>query len=468
MAIATDIARHIARSAYEALPAAAIHAAKRSIVDTMAVAWGARGAADPSPFCGAATRDDAASSSTNWLSAEKTSARTAAFVNSVAASALDFDSVHIGGAVHPDIVSVPVALALTEAAGLPGKAAIAAVALGSDLLCRFALSTRANSGWFYTSVYGSIVSAGMTAKLMGGSARQIESAFGLGFMRSAGTYQSVTERSSSKRALAALAVDAGILCGYLGMQGVSGPHDWVEGRFGLHQMYERGDLAAIGSGLGREYRNVETSIKPYPSCQANHAPIDALLALKRKTGISADQVAQIEVVVSPYMNRLVGASYAPGDNPQVAAQFSVQYSLACALLRGRLGIEEIGDHAATDPAIVELASRVRVTVDERNPNNYCPATVHVTLKNGNTLSETRDFLRGGTDRPLPDDELLGKLASCLEAGGYGADRRLAERLWNSIMALDNEPNVGIWMETLTRMLRLCNEQRHISSQGGNA
>ncbi|MGQ0751212.1 MAG: MmgE/PrpD family protein [Betaproteobacteria bacterium] len=462
MVIAADLARHIARNSYEALPAAAILAAKRSIVDTLAVAWGARGAADPRPFLDAATRDDAARTGTIWISGEKTSARTAAFINSVAASALDFDSVHIGGAVHPDVVSVPVALAVSEAAGVSGKVVIAAAALGSDLMCRFAMSTRANSGWFYTSVYGSIVSAGMTAKLLGGSAHQIESALGLGFLRSSGTYQSVTERSSSKRALAALAVDGGILCGYLGMQGISGPRDWVEGRFGLHQMYERGDPAAIVEGLGREYRNAETSIKPYPSCQANHAPIDAALALRRRTGITADHVAQIEVMISPYMNRLVGASYVPGDNPQVAAQFSVQYSLACALARGRLGIEDICEQSATDPELVELASRVRVAVDERNSNNYCPATVHVTLKNGKALSETSASLRGGVEHPLTDDELLGKLASCLEAGGYAAGEQLPERVWRSVMALDEECNVGIWMNRLGKTLVSSNEQRHTS------
>jgi 2-methylcitrate dehydratase PrpD len=468
LAIATDIARHFARASYDALPAAAIQAAKRSIMDTLAVAWGARGTADPGPISDAAARDDTAGTSTIWLSAQKTSARAAAFANSAAASALDFDSVHTGGAVHPDIVSVPVALALAERAGVSGKVAVAAVALGSDLMCRFALSTRANSGWFYTSVYGSIVSAGMTAKLLGGSAGQIQSAFGMGFLRSAGTYQSVTERSSSKRALAALAVDAGVLCGYLGMNGISGPHDWVEGRFGLRQMYERGDAAAIVDGLGHEYRNTETSIKPYPSCQANHAPIDAVLELMRKTRVTADQVARIEVVVSPYMNRLVGGCYVPGDNPQVAAQFSVQYSLACALLRGKLGIEEVCERAATDPEIVELASRVCVTVDERNPNNYFPATVRLTLRNGNALSETRGFLRGGVEFPLKDDELLDKLACCLKAGGYGGDRRLAERVWNSVMELDKQPDVGMWMEELTKLLVICDEQRDISLQGSNA
>ena len=121
--------------------------------------------------------------------------------------------------------------------------------------------------------------------------------------------------------------------------------------------------------------------------------------------------------------------------------------------------------SATDPAIVELASRVRVTVDEQNLKNYCPATVRLTLRNGNALSETREFLRGGTECPLKDDELADKLASCLEAGGYGRNRGLAERVWNSVMNLDKKPGVGMWMEELTNLFGLCKEP---SLQGSNA
>jgi hypothetical protein len=109
-----------------------------------------------------------------------------------------------------------------------------------------------------------------------------------------------------------------------------------------------------------------------------------------------------------------------------------------------------------------------VTVDEHNPNNYCPATVHLTLKNGAVLSETQGFVRGGAEHPLTDDELLGKLASCLEAGGYGEERLLAERVWDRVMALDGEPGVSSWMERINEMVMFSKEQRHISRQGSNA
>jgi 2-methylcitrate dehydratase PrpD len=450
--IGATLARHLSEISYDMLPPDAVFAAKRSIIDTMAVAWGARGTADVMPFTRASTREDAATTSTLWSSDNKTSAQTAAFINSVAASTLDFDGLHIRAAMHADIVSVPVAMAISEYAGVSGRAALAAVALGDDLLCRLALSTRANSGWFYTSVYGSIVSAGVTARLLGGSAKLVEGAMGLGFLRSSGTYQAVAERSVSKRALAALAVDAGISCGYLSMEGITGPRDWVEGRFGLHQMYEHGDPTQIVEQLGGQYRGTEISIKPYPSCQANHAPIDAMLALKRRTGITPEQILEVEVSISPYMNRLVGAPYSPGDNPQVAAQFSVQYSVACALAKGRLGIADILEPSATDQNLSALASRVRVTVDEHNVNNYCPATVRVTLRNGTTLSETIETLRGGVERPLTDDELLGKLACCLEAGGYGNDKSVAEDIWDRVMQLDKAPSVTTWMGQLKKLM----------------
>lgn len=95
-------------------------------------------------FARAALRDSGQHTSTLWITGEKASGRAAAFCNSVAASAVDFDSVHIGAAVHPDIVNVPISLAIGESTRRSDKDALTAITLASDLLCRLALSSRAN------------------------------------------------------------------------------------------------------------------------------------------------------------------------------------------------------------------------------------------------------------------------------------------------------------------------------------
>jgi 2-methylcitrate dehydratase PrpD len=453
MTIERILAQHVAEVTFEALPPESVAAAKRSLVDTIAVAWGAARTPGMKEVERAALGDTGGGPSTVWHTRTRTSVRSAVFVNSVAAAALDYDGIYPAAAIHADIVAVPVALALGESLSASGRDVLCAIAVGGDLMCRLARATRANSGWFYTSIYGAIASAAMTARLLKPRPEVVAHAMGLGYMNSSGTYQPVAERSLSKRALAAFAAESGVLCGQLAAEGYFGPLEWLSGRYGLHALYEAGDTAAITEDLGKVYENAQISVKPYPSCQCNHAAIDALLALRAEHGLHAGNVAGIEAVISPYMSRLVGAPYAPGATPQVAAQFSIQYSLARALLDGGLCIAGIGEAAACDPKAAELASRVRVTVDPENQANYCPATVRVTLQDGTVLAREAKALRGSVDAPLTNDELVAKVSDCLTAGGYsGADANV-ERIVEALTNVDNEPTLAGFMARVAGMLQ---------------
>jgi 2-methylcitrate dehydratase PrpD len=445
------LARHLSSASFDALPSAAIAAAKRSLVDTLAVAWGATNSPGMAEIQRAVLRDAAPGPGTVWTAGMSVPVRPAVFINSVAAAALDYDSVYPDAAVHTDIVVVPVALAMGESLSLPGRDVLCAIAVGSDLMCRLARATRANSGWFYTSVYGAIAAAAVTAKLRNAGEEAVGHAMGLGFMNAAGTYQPVIERSPSKRLLAAFAAESGLLSGQLAAEGYSGPREWLSGKFGVHALYESGDAACITRGLGEVYENTRLSVKPYPSCQCNHAAIDALLALRTRHRLRPEDVAEIEVVISPYMDRLVGGPYSPGEAPQVAAQFSVRYSLARTLLDGRLGIAEVQKEAALDPAAAEWAARVRVTVDPENQANYCPVTVRVTTRDGSVLSQTAAVVRGSAEAPLTSNEWKDKFSDCAGAAGNRITDQQAGAMIEAIMEIDREPTITGFVSRVARM-----------------
>jgi 2-methylcitrate dehydratase PrpD len=447
------LAQHVAATTFKGLSPAAIAAAKRSLIDTIVVALGARGAQGLSESMRASLTDEEHGSSTIWHTGKGTSARSAAFVNSIAAAALDFDSIYPFAAVHPDIVVVPVALALSESRSLSGQDLLCAIAVGGDLICRLAKGTTKNSGWFYTSVYGAITAAALTARLLNSSERSVANAMGLGFLNASGTYQPVIERSLSKRALAAFSVDAGVLCGRLAAEGFVGPSDWLTGKHGIDGQYETCDITKISNDIGRVFENAHISIKPYPSCQCNHAALDALLALRADHSLTKENIAEIQVFVSPYMNRLVGAPYSPGLIPQVAAQFSIQYSLARALFDGRLGIAEISDSAACDPQVISFVSRIQVTVAPDNQQNYCPATVRVRKVDGTFVEHTATQLRGSADAPLDEAELAAKVKDCLDAGGYGTREPIASEIVDMLMHIDREVNVNLVMTDLMNLLK---------------
>jgi len=444
MTISETLAGFVADTAYDDLPEAAIRAAKRSLVDTLAVSLAARVAPGVREVQELVIGERGRSTCSMWTLETRVPPRAAAFANGFVASALDFDSLHPESVVHADIVIVPTALAVSEDCGASGKELLTAIAVGDDILCRLASATRLNSGWFYTSVYGPIASAAITAKLLGAAPADIAGAMGLGSMSAAGTQQPAVERSMGKRMQGALAGAAGVTAGYLGKSGIGGPKEIIEGRFGLHNMHEPGDPAIITKDLGHEFENTRISFKRFPSCQCNHAAIEGMLQLRQEHGLDYENVRFVEVLVSPYMQRLVGSTFAPAGNPQVAAQFSIQYSIASVLLFGRLGVPELSRHAVLDPRIRPLVQKIVVSVDETNANNYAPVRLRVIRATGEVIEQRVDTYRGSIEVPLTEADLKEKLASCIEAGGHPVATAQVDRFFEALMNVESEANIAMF------------------------
>jgi len=456
--LSAALAQHLAGTSFAQLPANAIDAAKESLIDTFACALAGRGAPGTDGVLAVCRTGQAQGRSRVWSSGETLPGRQAAFANSVFAAALDYDSVFHDGVVHSDIVVVPTAVAMAETLGCSGDALLAAIALGNDVLCRLSLATRGQrKGWFFTSIYGVLVSAGVTARMLGGDARRVADAMGLALFYAGGTYQAMTEQSMSKRLSAAFAVDAGIHCGHLAMAGCEGVQAPLLGAQGLFAMYQQGDPAAVVERLGEQYLGTRIGRKPYPSCQCNHAPIEAALQLRREHAIDSAQVHDVDVFLSPHACRVVGSTPTTTAYSQTAAQFSVQYSLAAALLRGRFGIGEIQPPALADPHITALAERVRVIEDSGNPQTYVPATVRIRLRNGTEFTRVSHANRGAADLPLSRDEMRDKFRDCLLSSDPDLSDLAIAGCFDALLYIDQADDVSaalsaldvLWRPTIT-------------------
>ena len=91
------------------------------------------------------------------------------------------------------------------------------------------------------------------------------------------------------------------------------------------------------------------------------------------------------------------------------AKFSVYYTLAAALLRGRCGFAELESESLNDPAILALAARVTYDADPDSlyPEYFSGGAV-ITLKNGKTVKHVDKINRGAGERALSGDEISVK------------------------------------------------------------
>ena len=93
------------------------------------------------------------------------------------------------------------------------------------------------------------------------------------------------------------------------------------------------------------------------------------------------------------------------------AKFSLEYSMAIGLLHGRAGLEEYSDDAVINPEIQALLHITRKEYVEKLESEF-PTEVHITLKDGSTVSTSVDMPVGSTAAPLTPAQLIQKFDDC--------------------------------------------------------
>lgn len=149
----------------------------------------------------------------------------------------------------------------------------------------------------------------------------------------------------------------------------------------------------------------------------------------------AEDIEAIEVLVPPNAVKVVCEPEADRKRPgnSYAAQFSVQYAVACTLIRGRFGLQEL--ELYEDPAILALSDKVSYRID---PNTGYPKAwsgeVIVTLRNGTRVSHREEVNRGAPDNPLTDSDIVSKF---LENAQVAVPRAHAERVCERLLTLED-------------------------------
>ena len=436
--IASRLAAHAVGTRWSDLPAEAIASSKRMALDTLAVAWAGSSAPGIPPVREMMIEEGGKPESIVWSTAIRLPARTAAFLNSAAAAALDYDGMRATerGSVHADSVVLPAALAVAEHEHRSGQELVAALVVGNDIVTRLgAASSLPHKGWYHTSIYGIFGATAAAARLLGLDEDATCHAFGLAANQASATQLPNIARSLAKRFSSSFAAQSGVLAAMLAARGITASRESFEGRFGFYDLYQRGEPDLLFAGLGREFPHVTTGIKRYPSCACNHTAIEAALHLAREFPVTAADITSLEVTISPYVHRLCGAPFEPASDPQVAAQFSIQYSVAAALVRRRFGLADIQDAAVLDPGIVRIAQSVKVNVDEAWGNSRAATVTRCSRVHGKQTWHV-ESIPGSAESPLSDLDLRAKVLDCLQSGALPLSRKHADRLVERVNQLE--------------------------------
>jgi 2-methylcitrate dehydratase PrpD len=451
------LAGNIIDTNYENLPAEVVKATKRLFMDGLGVGLAGSAEAGVSELIDIVRDWDGKKESTVWVYGDRLPCVSAAQANATMVHALDYDDTHDVAILHASSVAVPTALAIAEKlGGVDGKRLITAVALAVDLAARLCLANKVSvfdRGWHYTVLHGNFSAAAIAGKLLGLDEETLVSAFGLAYHQAGGNLQCLHDGTLAKRAGPGFAARNGIMAVLMAQKGITGAKNVLQGRDGLFNVYHRGDYnpEVLTANLGEKFEVVNLSFKPYPCCRNTNPPIDATLAMVGEYNIKAEDVDSVTVYVGKGAMGLVCEPLNTKQNPSttVDAQFSIPWTVASAIVQGKVGIAEFTPQAIKDKAVLTLSNKVTPKLDESlNRMGVSPAIVEIKTKDGKVYSQRVDTPYGSPENPMSMDAMAAKLRDCASHAAKPLSQKNVEKLIQLVSQLEAVSDV----EEVVRLL----------------
>jgi 2-methylcitrate dehydratase PrpD len=352
-------------------------------------------------------------------SEERLPAASAAFVNGFRIHCLEWDAVHEPAVVHAmSAVTAALGAAIDRIGGCDPEAALTALTIGVDIAAGLGLAATSPLAFFRPATAGCIGAALAVARIEG--VEPLEDVLGLAYSSLAGTMQAHVEGSIALPLQIANAARAAIAAVDLVREGLTGPHDALEGPFGYFRLIDQGDLASYTRDLGRIWRIAEISVKPYPSGRASHAVLGTLADLE----LAPASIASIDVHVPPLIARLVGRPLVAEMTPAYA-RLCLPMLTALMLTDSRIDPRRFVPEIFADPAIRALAERLVIAVDGNpDPNALFPQRLVVRMTDGSTIDRAIPHTLGSPDAPLSAQGTADKRALARELAEDVPDARL--------------------------------------------
>jgi 2-methylcitrate dehydratase PrpD len=410
-----ELAEFACSLGFDDLPEEVIRRAKDVILDTLGAAIYGSGKAWSRALIELAEEASGKAEASIWGTSIRVPAVVAGLVNGTASHGFELDDYHAGAKLHPGAVVIPAAIAVAERLGASGRQLIAAVVAGYEVAIRTSLASVTSTwarGFHPTGVFGGFGAAAASGNLMGLGTIHMQNALGLAASQASGLLMAaVAEGAMSKRLHAGKAASNGVFSALLASKGFTAPtrvFEVPEGSF--YKAYsDHWDLGCLTDGLGERFMILDTSFKRYACCGSIHSSIDCLLDLRDEHQIAPEAVERIVVRNSRIVLEQNGWDYRPST--QFAAQMSLQYCLAVALLEGHVSVAQFREELLADPKVLDLAGRVRFEVDPDIDGVYpmrFPGFVEVCLRDGRVFSRRTDAPRGSPQNPMSRLDLQAK------------------------------------------------------------
>jgi 2-methylcitrate dehydratase PrpD len=185
---------------------------------------------------------------------------------------------------------------------------------------------------------------------------------------------------------------------------------------------------AMLEGLGTKFYVTESAIKTFSVGYSIQSPLDAFLTLRKRYGLTPENVKSILVKLPTDAIGIVGSSAMP--------DVSCQHLVALALVKGTVSFADSHDAALMhDPAILRERQKVSLVGNATLMDPAAPrgAIVEITMVDGKKVDQFTKFPPGTKENPLSTEAVSAKTRDLI-APVLEAER--ADRLIDQITSLE--------------------------------
>ncbi len=331
---------------------------------------------------------------TIFLHGRKANAAGAAFANACAGNALDIDDDAIFTRGHPGAQLIPATLAVAEEVGASGKALLEALVIGYEVAIRTGRCWHDHHEIYQAcGSWGSVACAAAAAHLMGLDHEQIKHALGIADYHApnAPMMRDIAAPSMSKHAI-----------GWGAMNGVVSAQLARRGFTGIPSILGFDEYRDWITDIGQHYWMTDwVFYKDWCSCAWGHAACQAAWQLAKDNCIPIEKIKHIKV--RTFEEAILLHQDYPTTTEQ--AQFSLKWPLACLLLDGEIGPNQILESRFDDSQVRDLFDRIELVLDPQIEQMYnetqemdlrMHSAVEITTADGQTFDS--GIVERGADR----------------------------------------------------------------------
>lgn len=407
------------------LPVAVQQQARRCLLDTIGASIGGRQTPLSTIIYEFATLAFGGQGAQLWFDGRPLSPPGAALAHGMTIDALDIhdgfkpSKGHAGAAIVPATLA---SLALPAGEAVSGAELLTRLVVGYEIALRAAMALHATACDYHTSgAWAALGCAALLARSLGLDPARTQHALGIAeYHGPRSPMMRVIDHPTMLKDGAGWGAMTGVSAALLAAGGFTGaPALTVEGA----------EVAHFWTDLGQRWLMLEQYFKPYPVCYWAQAPVVAALALKRQHQFKAEAIHKI--TVSTFYNATRLATRHPPDTE--AAQYSLPFPVAAALVFDRLSVREVMGAALQDQRVLALVERIELVEDPALSARYpaerlCRLTIE--LDNGARYESPLTEAPWSHQDPPSDAQLWAKFREL--AAGYlppARTEQLATMLW---------------------------------------